>query len=144
MAEPGSEPLASWEGLAQVVALGSPRESNYVTAGPDPETFKARVDWLRRKHEGSMVERVARTLYALTAKDGPPWSSGRLYDERELYRQHARAVIDAMREPTEAMKKATTSNGDNIYWDYSCHVCGGLKDGWHAMIDAALADEGPA
>ena len=133
MAEPGSEPLASWEGLAQAAALGSPRESNYVTAGTATEDFKTRVDWLRRKHEGSMVERVARTLYALTAKDGPPWSSGRLYDERELYRQHARAVIDAMREPTEAMLLADYATSPET-----------MDEMWRALIDAALAGEGTA
>lgn len=46
----------------------------------------------------------------------------------------ARTVISALREPTDAMKNCN----DEVHWDYSCHVCGGLKEGWQAMIDEAL------
>lgn len=53
---------------------------------------------------------------------------------------YARAAISAMREPNEAMKNALTPLQDSIHWDYSCHVCGGLRDGWYAMIDAALKE----
>lgn len=48
----------------------------------------------------------------------------------------ARNAIRAMREPTNAMKSCS----DEIHWGYSCHVCGGLTEGWYAMIDKALAD----
>lgn len=44
-----------------------------------------------------------------------------------------RAVIEAMREPTEAMKSI-----EGVHWGYGCHVCGGLQEGWEAMIDEAL------
>lgn len=46
----------------------------------------------------------------------------------------ARAAIEAMREPTNEMKTCS----DEVHWGYSCHTCGGLKEGWYAMIDAAL------
>ena len=45
----------------------------------------------------------------------------------------ARAAIAAMREPTDAMKSV-----EGIHWGYGCHVCGGVKEGWQAMIDEAL------
>lgn len=52
------------------------------------------------------------------------------------YRSQARAAIAAMREPTEEMKSCS----EEVHWGYSCHVCGGLKEGWYAMIDAALGN----
>lgn len=30
-----------------------------------------------------------------------------------------------------------------VHWGYSCYVCGGLTEGWYAMIDAALKEEPP-
>ncbi len=42
-------------------------------------------------------------------------------------------AIEAMREPTDEMKAV-----EGVHWGYGCHVCGGLTEGWHAMIDAAL------
>lgn len=71
-----------------------------------------------------MIERVAKAI------------SKHIYDTDEIYLQYvtlAKAAIEAMREPTDEMKKC-----DNIHWGYSCYVCGGLKDGWYKMIDAAL------
>jgi len=50
-----------------------------------------------------------------------------------LLERCARAAIEAMREPTEDMKAV-----EGVHWGYYCHVCGGLTEGWHAMIDAAL------
>ena len=50
-----------------------------------------------------------------------------------VYSELARAAIEAMREPTEEMKAV-----EGVHWDYSCAVCGGLKEGFQAMIDAAL------
>lgn len=74
-----------------------------------------------------MIERVAK---AIAAQD----TEGLVWQE---YISDARAAIAAMREPTEAMKNCS----DEIHWGYSCHVCGGLKDGWYAMIDATLKGE---
>lgn len=55
-------------------------------------------------------------------------------DTIDRARSAARAAIAAMREPTEDMKKCN----EEVHWGYSCHTCGGLTEGWYAMIDAAL------
>lgn len=96
-----------------------------------------------------MVERVAEALFFVGLSHNP------LYGEavqpevlpglREASRPHrlsmARAAIEALREPTEAMLDAYS---DGVARDdprgkigpdgYDCHI-----GGWHAMIDAALA-----
>lgn len=59
-----------------------------------------------------------------------PETGGTVFGLPETF---ARAVIAAMREPTKEM-----ITGEGMHWDYSCHVCGGWKEGWYAMIDAAL------
>jgi hypothetical protein len=94
----------------------------------------------------SMVEKVARVLYAVrveSAKEAGLDTSFTWETEPNVYREHclreARAAIEAMREPTEAMKHAT----DEVHWGYSCAVCGGLTEGWYAMIDAALTPPKP-
>lgn len=79
-----------------------------------------------------MIEKVARALCDDTLKR---WRSP-IALRAEPWRGFipaARAAIEAMREPTEEMKAP-----DDVHWDYSCHVCGGAKDTWHLMIDAAL------
>jgi len=53
---------------------------------------------------------------------------------KDKYIVIARAAIEAMREPTEEMKTCS----DEVHWGYLCYVCGGLTEGWYAMIDAAL------
>ncbi len=40
-------------------------------------------------------------------------------------------IFTAMREPTEGMLL-----GEGVH--KSCHMCGGHKEGWQAMIDAAI------
>lgn len=70
-----------------------------------------------------MIERVAR---AIMSEENP--------DSLDQYSAMARAAIEAMREPTDEMKNCS----EEVHWGYSCHVCGGLKEGWQAMIDAAL------
>lgn len=84
---------------------------------------------------GSMIERVTKALKA----EFEPY---RVFDEGEAERL-ARAAIEAMREPTEAMKKLDSRYA--LYWDHStapprlsfplgAHV--GAH--WAAMIDEAL------
>ena len=46
-----------------------------------------------------------------------------------------RATLLAIREPDEAMKSV-----EGLHWGYSCHVCGGLTEGWQAMIDKLLEE----
>jgi hypothetical protein len=65
-----------------------------------------------------MIERVARAVDANGANT-------------EYSRRQAKAVIEAMREPTEGMEQA----GDaTIEWDSSG------KNAWQTMIDAALKE----
>jgi hypothetical protein len=47
----------------------------------------------------------------------------------------AKRAIAAMREPTQGMKECS----EEVHWGYNCHTCGGLCEGWYAMIDAALS-----
>lgn len=84
-----------------------------------------------------MIERVARALaYAdLDEQDRAVVNMDMhmMYVE-EHYNDLACAAIEAMREPTEGMKHAN----DEVHWGYSCNTCGGLTEGWYAMIDEAL------
>lgn len=93
---------------------------------------------------GSMVERVAKAVYAherfqpalYDAEEG--WKRDR-EEVRARYRAKARAVITAMRSPTEKMEtegiiyvqKADDGTGES--WDY-------VAGTWTVMIDAALDD----
>ncbi len=49
-------------------------------------------------------------------------------------RDLARSAIAAMREPTEQMKHCS----EWVHWGYNCGQCGGLREGWYAMMDEAL------
>lgn len=85
-----------------------------------------------------MVERVARALYHAHSRNKP-------YDilQPEFQRQYekqARAAIEAMREPTEAMKNAMCeagpdTNSGEFSWDDAATV-------WTSGIDAALSPSG--
>ncbi|HEV7286512.1 MAG TPA: hypothetical protein VGN75_16780 [Kaistia sp.] len=93
-----------------------------------------------------MVEKVARAICVGRGLNpdectfGTAWAndagSGYKCSQRrwEKYKSDALAAIAAMREPTAEMKAA-----EGAHWDYSCHTCGGLAEGWDIMIDAALA-----
>jgi hypothetical protein len=55
----------------------------------------------------------------------------------KMFTEHlARAAIEEMRVPTDAMKNCH----EEVHWGYSCPMCGGLTKGWRAMIDAALKE----
>ena len=80
--------------------------------------------------DSEMVERVARAIMWRPEE----WVDLAPEGQAELLRA-ARAIILAMREPTEAMVLA------NPAWN----IYGGVYEGWRAMIDAALSqkqDEG--
>lgn len=91
--------------------------------------------------DDNMVERVAMRLYradgfmlAMFTAD-KSWAKDR-EDVRDRYRYKARAVIDAMREPTDAMLIGAR---DWSYKKYGKPV--GQPDAtgcWQSMIDAAL------
>ena len=74
-----------------------------------------------------MVERVARAIL-----DNVPTISERgAYDPADLQRC-ARAAIEAMREPTQAMVRTLYESHGKLWADCESAVV------WHAMIDAAL------
>lgn len=63
------------------------------------------------------------------------------YDVKyEVLQAIAKVAIQAMREPTTEMKNVKTDLGD-VHWDYQCHVCGGAKFNYQAMIDEALKND---
>lgn len=84
-----------------------------------------------------MVERVAPATFA--ACNGPE-GFGDHMDPRyeansELFEAMARAAIEAMRQPTDAMLVAAIADSDEYgFGSYEAGSC------WRAMIDAALAD----
>jgi hypothetical protein len=79
-----------------------------------------------------MRERVARAIHQERYGGQIPW--GRFPDAEEECRQEARAAIEAMREPTEAMMAAVDCGGEKADW-----LAGkAWKAGWQAMLDEAL------
>lgn len=74
----------------------------------------------------AMVEKVARAIY--TSQWGEAQSWGVNFTETENCRSRARAAIEAMREPTEAM----IASGEPISGESTVKTIYGL------MIDAAL------
>lgn len=78
----------------------------------------------------TMIERVVRAIDDLLCKQGYNSLANRYSNDL------AKTAIQAMREPTEEMIKCH----EEVHWNYSCNVCGGLKDGWYKMIDAALKE----
>jgi hypothetical protein len=82
----------------------------------------------------TMLERVASTYWDAAFSDTDKYSTLSLHNQY-VAQEGARAAIKAMREPTEEMREC-----GYVHWDYSCNVCGGLKEGWYAMIDAALKE----
>lgn len=94
----------------------------------------------------TMIERVARALLAVDYPDDVGGEMEYLWWDRhgETYLRYARAAIEAMREPTEAMIAAIRSAAiDSIYSDGIGHS--DLEEGAEivivsAMIDAALEE----
>lgn len=81
-----------------------------------------------------IVERVARAI--AETGNGGVWTDENWYKEyqRDFHRKRARAAIEAMREPTYAMRHAD----DVKEWPEDATAC------WKAMIDAALKETTPA
>lgn len=78
------------------------------------------------------IERAAR---ALCRHDGHPESVK--FEGKPMWQRYvptARAVLTAIREPSEAMEKAADDN--------QAAFLGSPVMIWHQMIDAALAEEG--
>lgn len=80
----------------------------------------------------AMIERVARALYDAQSDDGD-WlmheSGGPVRTE---YRAMARAAIEALREPTNAMCFVNGPGDQHNYADAAA------RETWRKMIDAAL------
>lgn len=90
----------------------------------------------------SMVERVARAIcdgrwdaehFNETANGEEP------EEQREYWRGIARAAIEAMREPTDAMVEAGFDAGDDTVQGYSENA--DPQDTWQSMIDAAINEQ---
>ena len=82
-----------------------------------------------------IIERVARAAYESLFNG--EWPDVGTSISADGFRTAARAAIEAMREPTDEMKNCS----EEVHWGYSCHVCGGLTEGWYKMIDAALREK---
>ena len=77
-----------------------------------------------------MVERVAAAIFC-SHIGGNGWPEGLPENAKDYWRKEARAAIEAMREPTEAMIDKT--------WREQVADSGDPDGVWRVMIDAALA-----
>ncbi len=85
--------------------------------------------------QNEMVERVARALFADTNQDARDTWELASPVRRAVYWSNARAVIEAMREPTpDAVCRFLDARKDWAICEFN------LTD-WQAMIDAALGDK---
>ena len=86
-----------------------------------------------------MIERICRVKAAkhYAQRFGKPETDPHVVANVEsnwnIFAADVRETIEAMREPTDDMKAV-----EGVHWGYGCHVCGGVKEGWQAMIDEAL------
>lgn len=92
-----------------------------------------------------MIERVAKAAYSSLFLDGDEWPEVSCSVSAEQFRNAARAAIEAMREPTEEMKKSGSSvtwwNGnDDEEWEENVSEYT-AADIFRAMIDAALGTD---
>lgn len=103
---------------------------------------------VRQDNVPEMVERVARTLcrakwdrkkwYGACSKEARlDWCENKYWPE---FVTDARAAIEAMREPTEAMVAAPDHESD--YCDAQYLQDEDFAGAWDAMIDAALSGKG--
>ncbi len=78
--------------------------------------------------EQSMIEKVAMAIFdEMEISDGL---------DLPVAQRYALAAIKAIRKPTAEMLAP-----EDVHWDYSCHVCGGLNDGYTKMLAAALKEQ---
>lgn len=78
-----------------------------------------------------MVERVAKAI--ALAGNGGDWDDRTFYQDehKEFHRKRARAAIEAMREPTDAMVSYVVTWGPDGLGD-------GCREVWSDMINEAL------
>jgi hypothetical protein len=80
-----------------------------------------------------MIERVAEAIEQVMRSNGVEFEA-----ERSVMRDIAKAVLTAMRDPTEAMLSAAAFGSDQPAIDAATRET--VIDPWRAMIDAALAE----
>lgn len=83
----------------------------------------------------TMIERAARALFTIEHGDDASFEAWPVIANEMAVR--ARAVLQAIREPSEAMEGAgreALEDGAELIVDGDATAC------WHAMIDAALAE----
>jgi hypothetical protein len=109
---------------------------------------------------GSMVERVALRLFwraehldpsadaaeVPEGEYGEGWPQTLSERKRSFWRWLAKDAITAMREPTEAMRRAGVANGIKVvaevkYEDGAAVAIFDSRDSWQAMIEAALGEK---
>jgi hypothetical protein len=84
-----------------------------------------------------MIDRVAK---AICGASGMRWDD-MLSGARDQFRRDARAAIEAMREPTEAMVKAAQEETYCHSWSSRGEHIEDPEVAWTAMIDAALGEQ---
>lgn len=84
-----------------------------------------------------MIEKVALAIYGEVALKGVG------DDVRKTMMGVARAAVEAMREPTQAMQAAGEAAGGKAYEWTGDSIVFHAANSWPAMIDAALQDETP-
>jgi hypothetical protein len=87
-----------------------------------------------------MVEKVARAIYAADEMEFDaqiPWGDADA-EVHSYWFDMARASIEAMREPTDAMVDAVWTQPDS---NGSQYPIGGYREQYRAMIDAALNEQ---
>lgn len=90
-----------------------------------------------------MIERVARALCAADdlnwEEQADPQTSGSGDNNQAAYLHAARAAIEAMRDPTDAMIAAGIAQANICTDDQTASAACVPEHAWPAMIDAALA-----
>lgn len=91
----------------------------------------------------TMMEKVARIIDPAAFEAGHREGECQDCDNaRDEARDRARAILEVLRVPADDMLAAKDNRGDPVLWDCNCNMCGGPKENWNIMIDAALK-EGP-
>ena len=92
----------------------------------------------------TLIEKMARAIYdhAASKPPGKPNWDGATEDVREWIRGHARAAIQAMREPTPGMIGASVRNSElgGVASSDLGGAFGLIEELWQAMIDQAIKE----
>lgn len=89
----------------------------------------------------SPIERAARAAFEQGEAEkstgfGVPWDDTSLANVREIFRRRTRAMLEALREPSEGMLE----KGDNMGGFDTYRMEYNTTDIWQAMIDEALLE----